>query len=41
MTVPYPFYFVVVPRGASDLSEVRFGYIAALKQFLVLHHKNS
>jgi hypothetical protein len=41
MTSPYHFYFVVVPREASNLSEVRFGDVAVLKQFSVLHHKNS
>jgi hypothetical protein len=41
MTSPYPFYFVFVPREASNLSEVRFGDIAVLKQFSVLHRKNS
>jgi hypothetical protein len=40
MTSPYPFYFVVLPREASNLSEVRFGDVAVLKQFLVLHLKN-
>jgi hypothetical protein len=30
-----------MPREASNLSEVRFGDVAVLKQFLVLHHKNS
>jgi hypothetical protein len=41
MTSPYYFYFVFVPREASNLSEVRFGDVAVLKQFLVLHRKNS
>jgi hypothetical protein len=41
MTSPYPFYFVVVPREASNLSEVRFGDVAVLKQFSVLHPKYS
>jgi hypothetical protein len=36
----YPFYFVVMPREASNLSEVRFGDVAILKQFSVLHRKN-
>jgi hypothetical protein len=27
----YPFYFVFVPREASNLSEVRFGDVAVLK----------
>jgi hypothetical protein len=39
MTAPYHFYFVVVPREASNLSEVRFGDVAVLKQILVLHRK--
>jgi hypothetical protein len=41
MTSPYPFYFVFVPREASNLSEVRFGDIAVLKQFSVLDRENS
>jgi hypothetical protein len=41
ITAPYPFYFVVVPKEASNLSEVRFGEVAVLKQILVLHRKNS
>jgi hypothetical protein len=41
ITSPYPFYFVVVPREASNLSEVRFGDVAVLKQISVLHRKNS
>jgi hypothetical protein len=41
MTSPYYFYFIFVPREASNLSEVRFGDFAVLKQFLVLHRKNS
>jgi hypothetical protein len=41
MTSPYPFYFVFVPREASNLSEVRVGDVAVLKLFSVLHHKNS
>jgi hypothetical protein len=41
MTSPYPFYFVVVPREASKLSEVRFGDVVVLKQISVLHRKNS
>jgi hypothetical protein len=41
MTAPYPFYFVFVPREASNLSEVRFGDVAVLKLFSVLHRKNS
>jgi hypothetical protein len=39
MTSPYHFYFVFVPREASNLSEVRFGDVAILKQFSVLHRK--
>jgi hypothetical protein len=39
MTSPYYFYFVFVPREASNLSEVRFGDVAVLKQFSMLHHK--
>jgi hypothetical protein len=38
---PYYFYFVFVPREASNLSEVRFGDVAVLKLFSVLHRKNS
>jgi hypothetical protein len=41
ITTPYPFYFVVVPREASNLSEVRFGDVAVLKQISVLHSQNS
>jgi hypothetical protein len=41
MTSPYHFYFVVVPRETSNLSEVRFGEVVVLKQISVLHHKNS
>jgi hypothetical protein len=41
ITAPYAFYFVVVPRETSNLSEVRFGDVAVLKQISVLHHKNS
>jgi hypothetical protein len=41
MTSPYPFYFVFVLGEASNLSEVRFGDVAVLKQFLVLHRKKS
>ena len=39
--LPYPFYFIFVPREASNLSEVRFGDVAVLKLFSVLHRKNS
>jgi hypothetical protein len=41
ITTYYPFYFVFVPSEASNLSEVRFGDVAVLKQFSVLHRKNS
>jgi hypothetical protein len=41
MASPYYFYFVFVPREASNLSEVRFGDVADLKLFLVLHRKYS
>jgi hypothetical protein len=41
ITSPYPFYFVVVPREASNLSEERFGDVAVLKQISALHRKNS
>jgi hypothetical protein len=41
MTSPYLFYFVFLPREASNLSEVRFGDVAVLKLFSVLHHKIS
>jgi hypothetical protein len=41
MTSPCPFYFVFVPKEASNLSEVRFGDVAILKLFSVLHRKNS
>jgi hypothetical protein len=40
MTSPYHFYFIFVPREASNLSEVRFGDVAVLKQTSVLHRKN-
>jgi hypothetical protein len=40
ITAPYPFYFVFVQREASNLSEVRFGDVAVLKQISVLHRKN-
>jgi hypothetical protein len=41
ITAPYPFYFIFVPREASNLSEARFGDVAVLKLFSVLHRKNS
>jgi hypothetical protein len=40
ITAPFPFYFVVVPRETSNLSEVRFGDVAVLKQISALHRKN-
>jgi hypothetical protein len=40
-TSPYPFYFVFVPRVASDGEEVRFGEVAIQKQISVLHCKRS
>jgi hypothetical protein len=40
MTAPYLVYVIFVPREASNLSEVRFGDVAVLKQFSVLHRKN-
>jgi hypothetical protein len=39
ITFPYHFCFSVVPREASNLSEVRFGDVAILKQISVLHRK--
>jgi hypothetical protein len=41
ITAHYPFYFVFVPREASNLSEERFEDVAVLKQFSVLHRQNS
>jgi hypothetical protein len=41
ITAPYPFYSVVVPREASNLSEERFGDVAVLKQISVLRRKKS
>jgi hypothetical protein len=41
ITTPYHFYFIVVPRETSNLSEVRFRDVAVLKLILVLHRKNS
>jgi hypothetical protein len=41
ITALYPFYFVFVPRETSNLSKVRFGDVAVLKQISVLHRKNS
>jgi TRAP-type uncharacterized transport system fused permease subunit len=40
ITALYPFYYVVVPRETSNLSEVRFGEVAVPKQISVLHRKN-
>jgi hypothetical protein len=40
-TAPYHSYFVVVPRETSNLSEVRLGDVAVLKQISVLHRKKS
>jgi hypothetical protein len=37
----YHFYFIVVPRESSNLSEVRFGEVAVLKQIFLLYCKNS
>jgi hypothetical protein len=39
MTSPYPFYFVFVPRIASNGEEVRFGEVAVLKQISMLRYK--
>jgi hypothetical protein len=39
MTSPYHFYFIFVPRENTNLSEVRFGEVAVVKQILVLHRK--
>jgi hypothetical protein len=33
ITSPYLFYFVFVPREASNLSEVRFGDVAVINSF--------
>jgi hypothetical protein len=41
MTSPYHFYFVVVLRETSNLSDVKFGDVAVLKQIAVLHRKKS
>jgi hypothetical protein len=39
ITSSYPFYFVFVPTEASNLSELGFGDVVVLKEFLVLHRK--
>jgi hypothetical protein len=41
MTSPYPFYFIFVPRIASNRKKVRFGEVAIEKQISALHGKNS
>jgi hypothetical protein len=41
MTAPYLVYFIIVPREASNLSEVRFRDVAVLKLFSVMYRKNS
>jgi hypothetical protein len=41
MTAPFLIYFVVMSREASNSGEVRFGDVAILKLFSVLHRKNS
>ena len=41
MTSPYHFYFVFVPRVASNRKEVRFGEVAVLKLILCCHQKKS
>jgi hypothetical protein len=41
MTSPYPFYFVFVPRIASNRKKVRFGEVAVQKQISVPRYKNS
>ena len=38
-TSHYPFYFVFVPRVASNREEVWFGEVAVLKQILCCHQK--
>jgi hypothetical protein len=40
-TSPYPFYFIFVPRVASNGDEVRFGEVAVLKLILCCHQKKS
>jgi hypothetical protein len=40
-TSPYPFYFVFVPRIASNRKKVRFGEVAIPKQISVLRCKKS
>jgi hypothetical protein len=39
-TPPY-LWVIIVPRETSNMSEVRFGDVAVLKQISVLHRKNS
>jgi hypothetical protein len=41
MTSPYHFYFVFVPRIASNRRKVRFGEVVVPKQIFALHCKNS
>jgi hypothetical protein len=41
MTSPYPFYFVFVPRIASNRKKVRFGKVAVPKQIYAPRCKNS
>jgi hypothetical protein len=41
MTSPYHFYFVFVPRIASNRKKVRFGEVAVLKHISALRCKNS
>jgi hypothetical protein len=41
MTSPYHFYFVFVPRIASNRRKVRFGEVAVPKQIFALCCKNS
>jgi hypothetical protein len=36
MTSPYPFYFIFVPRIASNRKKVRFGEVVVLKQISAL-----
>jgi hypothetical protein len=40
-TSPYPFYFIFVPRIASNRRKVRFGEVAVPKQIYVLRYKKS
>jgi hypothetical protein len=41
MTSPYPFYFVFVPRIASNRKKIRFWEVVVEKQISALHCKNS